>query len=77
MSAPTPSPRQLGRALADAVGVAERLAFWAAVALPCVHLPLFALRGFSPETMPVLVALWAIHGGAIVAGRRHTTGPGR
>ncbi|WP_459194379.1 hypothetical protein [Halosimplex sp. J119] len=77
MSAPTPSRRQLGRALADALGVAERLAFWAAVALPCVHLPLFALRGFSPETMPLLVALWTTHGVALLAGRRHLSGPGR
>ncbi|WP_415378759.1 hypothetical protein [Halosimplex sp. TS25] len=71
MSAPTPSRRRLARALADAVGVAERLAFWAGVALPCVHLPLLALHGFSPETMPLLVALWAVHGAALLAGRRY------
>lgn len=72
MSAPTPpSPRQLARALADTVEVAERLAFWVGIALPCVHLPLLALRGFSPDTMPLLAALWTLHGVALLAGRRH------
>ncbi|WP_436923041.1 hypothetical protein [Halosimplex amylolyticum] len=73
MSAPTPSRRRLGRALDDAVRVGERLAFWAGVALPCVHLPLLAFRGFSPETMPLLLALWTLHGVALLAGRRHRT----
>ncbi|MFC7141656.1 hypothetical protein ACFQMA_17690 [Halosimplex aquaticum] len=78
MSAPTPPLRELARALADVVGVAERLAFWAGIALPCVHLPLLALRGFSPETMPLLAALWTIHGVALLAGRGHLSdGPNR
>lgn len=72
MSAPTPPLRtRFGRAAADAVGAAERLAFWASVGLPCVHVPMLALSGLSPETTPPLVALWTLHAAALLAGRRH------
>ncbi|WP_123536450.1 hypothetical protein [Halosimplex salinum] len=72
MSGSTPH-RRFGRALAEAVDVVERLAFWAAVALPCVHLPLLVLGGFSPETTPLLLALWSLHGVSLLVGRRHRT----
>ena len=72
MSAPTPPfRRHLGRALADAVDVAEWLAFWAGIVLPCIHLPLLAIWGFSSESTAVLVALWTLHGAALLVGRRH------
>jgi len=74
MSAP-PAPhavrRRLGRLVADTAGAVERLAFWAAVALPCVHLPALAVYGVTPETTPALLALWALHAGALLAGRHH------
>lgn len=80
MSAPPALHRRFGRALAEAVDALERLAFWAAVVLPCLHVPLLALGGLSGETTPVLVALWALHGVALLVGRRHRTdrqdGPG-
>lgn len=72
MSAPTPSPRQqVGRVAADAVEVGERLAFWAGVALPCVHVPVLAFGGLTRETTPVLVALWVVHAAALLGGRRY------
>ena len=75
MSAPTrPLRTQFGRAAADAVEVAERLAFWAGVGFPCVHVPMLALRGLSPETTPLLVTLWTLHAAALLAGRRHRPG---
>ncbi|WP_436932608.1 hypothetical protein [Halosimplex halobium] len=63
--------RRLGRLFADAATAAERLAFWAGVALPCVHLPLLAVFGLTAETTPVLLALWSAHAAALLAGRRH------
>jgi len=75
MSAPTrPLRTQFGRAAADAVEAAERLAFWAGVVLPYVHLPMLALRGLSPETTPLLVTLWSLHAVALLAGRRYRPG---
>jgi peptidoglycan/LPS O-acetylase OafA/YrhL len=64
--------RRLGRLVADAAAVAERLAFWAGVALPCLHLPVLAVYGVTPDTTPVLLALWALHAAALLAGRRHS-----
>jgi hypothetical protein len=73
MRATTPSiRRQLERLAADAVGVGERLAFWAGVALPFIHVPVLAVGGLSAETMPVLVALWTAHALALLAGRRYS-----
>ncbi|WP_135365370.1 hypothetical protein [Halosimplex halophilum] len=63
--------RRLGRLFADAAAVAERLAFWAGVALPCVHLPVLAVFGVTAETTPVLLALWSVHAAALLAGRRY------
>lgn len=72
MSAGSPALRRtLGQALGDIVGYGERLAFWAGVALPCVHLPVLAFEGLTRKTMPILVALWTLHAIALVVGSRY------
>lgn len=77
MSAPTAPPalrRHAGNLIETVASAAERLAFWASVALPCVHLPVLALYGLGPDTTPLLVALWSLHAATLLAGRRHRTG---
>jgi len=64
--------RRLGRLGTDAAGVLQRLAFWTGVVLPCIHLPVLAVYGVTPDTTPVLLALWAAHAAALLAGRRHS-----
>lgn len=46
------------------------LAFWAAIALPAVYLPLWVVGRLDPA-----LALVALHGAAVLAGQFH--GPGR
>lgn len=76
MSAATPAlRRRLGSAAAGAVDVGEYVAFWAGVALPCLHLPLLAYWGVTPETAAPLVALWTAHAVALLAGRRYRPRP--
>ena len=71
--------RAVGDALADAAPlpidgvarIARALAFWTAVALPLVHLPLLLVAGLSSETTSPLVTLWALHGIVLVVGADH------
>lgn len=64
--------RRLGdglRATTDGVPPAlERVAFWSAIALPCLHLPLVAAVGVDRATAPLLACLWALHAVALAAG---------
>jgi hypothetical protein len=64
--------RHLWRLATDAAAIGERLAFWAGVALPCVHLPILAVYGVTADTAPVLVAFWTLHAAALLVGRRHS-----
>lgn len=55
------------------VGVAliERLAFWSAIALPCLHVPALLVYGLDRTTAPALVALWAVHGLCLAVSARY------
>jgi hypothetical protein len=66
--------RHLWRLATDAAAIGERLAFWAGVALPCIHLPILAVYGVTVDTAPVLVAFWTLHAAALLVGRRHSPG---
>jgi hypothetical protein len=72
--------RAVGGDLADASPVpldrvastARAVAFWAAVALPFLHLPLLLIAGFSAGTTTLLVTLWSLHAIVLVGGAGHT-----
>ncbi|ELZ27650.1 hypothetical protein C475_07010 [Halosimplex carlsbadense 2-9-1] len=66
--------RRLRRLAADAAAIAERLAFWAGVALPCVYLPILAVYGVTADTAPALLGFWTLHAAALLVGRRHSPG---
>lgn len=67
------------RTLADAtltsardVAVAARaVAFWLAIALPAVHLPLLLAWGLTERTARPLTVLWALHAFVLLVGARH------
>ena len=70
--------RDVGGDLADVSPLLDSLtrttrtvAFWAAVVLPFVHLPLLLVAGFTPSTTPSLVALWVLHAVVLVVGAGH------
>lgn len=46
-------------------------AFWTAVVLPFVHLPLLLAVGLTASTTTPLVALWTLHAVALVVGAAH------
>jgi hypothetical protein len=65
--------------LADALATAARslsaflrtVAFWLAVVLPFLHVPLLVLVGFTDATTPALVGLWGLNVVALAAGAGH------
>lgn len=56
------------RAVAPLAGTARAGAFWAAVLLPFVHVPLLLVAGLTATTTPPLVALWTLHAVVLAAG---------
>jgi hypothetical protein len=74
--------RALGGDLADASPVPLEIvartlrtaAFWTAVVLPFVHLPLLLVAGFTVSTTPLLVALWTFHAVVLAVGAGHDPG---
>ena len=65
---PPPAARTAAAALARAV---RRLAFWLGVSLPCLHVPLLLVAGFSESTTPTLVTLWTLHALSLAVGAPH------
>ena len=71
--------RTLGGDLADASPVPldsvartlRTVAFWTAVVLPFVHLPLLLAAGFTVSTTPLLVTLWTLHAVVLAVGADH------
>lgn len=61
----------VGARVDESVALVERLAFWSAVALPALHVPALLIVGLDRATAPALLALWAIHGLALVLGARY------
>lgn len=59
------------------VALVERLAFWSAIALPCLHVPALLVYGLDRASAPVLVALWAAHALCLAASARYDPPDGR
>jgi len=66
-----PLHRLFESTVSDGLGLAERVAFWSAVALPCLHVPLLTARGLDDATAPALAALWTLHVLALLVGARY------
>lgn len=57
-----------------AAGLARRLAFWSAVALPGFYLPLLS-QGLTDARLPLFVGCVVLHAFALVVGHDHASWP--
>jgi pimeloyl-ACP methyl ester carboxylesterase len=68
---PGPLADAFATAARSLAALARTAAFWLAIVLPFLHVPLLVLVGFTDATTPALVGLWGLNVVALAAGAGH------